>query len=51
MVLRYIIMECVSTWLVSYVCEVGKSELIMYYLCNVNEGVHHSLHHSNSYSK
>ena len=24
-----IIMECVSTWLVGYVCEVGKSVLII----------------------
>ena len=29
MVLRFIIVECVSTWLVGYVCEVGKSVLII----------------------
>ena len=28
-VLRFIIVECVSTWLVVYVCEVGKSVLII----------------------
>ena len=29
MVLRFTIVECVSTWLVAYVCEVGKSVLII----------------------
>ena len=29
MVLRFIIVECVSTWLVGYVCEVGKGVLII----------------------
>ena len=29
MVLRFLIVECVSTWLVGYVCEVGQSLLII----------------------
>ena len=29
MVLKCIIVECASTWLVGYVCEVGKGVLII----------------------
>ena len=29
MVLIFIIVECVSTWLVGYVCEAGKGVLII----------------------
>ena len=29
MILRFIIVECVSTWLVGYACEVGKGVLII----------------------